>query len=122
MYNLITIETFEEAGRPYGSLPAYQQARCLNCAKAAKEKDERDPKVRPKRVLGTYQAISTMTGFEGVLKKHCLRDNQGTVRPHPRLPKLNIKPTAAICYQNLSNALAIGWQSRQGECTTCQSK
>lgn len=97
VHNLITFEVFGKCSRRFGNLPAYLQARCLNCAKVAKEQDDKDPKVRPKRTLGTCQAAApstiarkaediSLTGFDSVLDRYHRCDERNTaVHRHRRV-------------------------------------
>jgi hypothetical protein len=85
IHNLVTFATCEAVNRPFGSLPVYTQARCLKCAKHGKEQDDRNPKIRSKKTLGTYKAVSTSTGLEGVLVRYRYSADQGSVQPHPRV-------------------------------------
>jgi hypothetical protein len=107
IHNLITLEVFEDISRRFGSLPVYHQARCLNCAKAAKEQDDKNPERRLKRTLGTYQAVSSLTGFGGVLKRHRDSYDKDTVQPHRRVSeaehhdhRLDMQEKAVECAGN----------------------
>ena len=98
VHNLVTLETFQACNRGKNQ-PVHIEARCLGCAKAAKEKDDKDPSVRPKRTLGAYQAgtSSTVVGkasrdpryeLDDVLERYKRSSEQKTgVRPHPRVPE-----------------------------------
>lgn len=85
VHNLATFATFEAIRRHYGGLPAYTQARCLNCAKVAKEKDDLSPEVRRKKTLGTYQVVFTSTEPEDVLTRYRYSADRGSVQPHARV-------------------------------------
>lgn len=58
IHNSITSEVFELRSPHAGNLPTYRYGRCLNCARMAKARDDKDPNVRPKRTLSAYQAAN----------------------------------------------------------------
>ncbi|KAF2628943.1 hypothetical protein BU25DRAFT_420381 [Macroventuria anomochaeta] len=94
LHNINTLEVFKEYNRAE-NCPVSIKARCLNCARKAKDEDDRDQRVRPKKTLGAYQAGTSSTyarktgiipqgGFEGILERYRYSNSQGTaVKPHP---------------------------------------
>lgn len=91
---LITFESSKDYSRAE-NCPVYIKARCLVCAIEAKEKDDANQIVQPKRTLGLYQAGTLSTyaewagttsrgGFDDVLERHRCSRNQCTItKPHP---------------------------------------
>ncbi|KAF2621851.1 hypothetical protein BU25DRAFT_426120 [Macroventuria anomochaeta] len=113
LHNINTLEVFKEYNRAE-NCPVNIKARCLNCARKAKDEDDRDQRVRPKKTLGAYQAGTSSTyarktgiipqgGFEGILERYRCSNSQGTaVKPHPRVSeeayrahRLEVKAEAA---------------------------
>ena len=81
VHNVISVHQFLQHNQVPNSLPNYYNARCLRCAKRAKEKDDADLKVRIKRTIGAYQAATEsirvdeqgeekIGGFDGVLERY----------------------------------------------------
>ncbi|KAF1359981.1 hypothetical protein EJ07DRAFT_155454 [Lizonia empirigonia] len=96
-HNLITLEVFQQHIQSPKSRPAYTLSRCLDCALKAKEEDDLDPQVWPKRRLSAYMSVAPPTwggrlklsrrnGFDGVLERYRYDDDvmEGAVS-HPRV-------------------------------------
>lgn len=98
IHNLITLEAFQayqqicdrETESRTGRLE-FDQARCLSCAKKAKEEDNKDPRVRLKGSIGAYQAGTSSTfvgrsdatprnGFDNVLEGCKSQEDQDLCR------------------------------------------
>ncbi|KAH6618557.1 hypothetical protein C7974DRAFT_440859 [Boeremia exigua] len=93
MHNIVTFEVFKQQNRGE-SRPVFVESRCLGCAQRAKDEDDRDASLRPKRALSAYRAGTSSTsrtkisqdGFLGALERY--RDSSGqdqNRRPHPRV-------------------------------------
>ncbi|KAJ8113377.1 hypothetical protein OPT61_g4472 [Boeremia exigua] len=115
LHNIITFEVFKEHDRA-NNRPVYIDARCLNCAKTAKRKDDHDPNVQPKKRLGAYISgtssickegldVIIHDGFERSLERYRRSDHKHmTRRHHPsvsqeehRAHHLEIQEEAVAC-------------------------
>ncbi|KAJ4994389.1 hypothetical protein SVAN01_00218 [Stagonosporopsis vannaccii] len=77
VHNLISSDVFVEYSRA-GNRPTYIEARCLNCAKKAKDNDDNDSSVQPKRTLSAYRSGTSST-YSRIIRKDLQDAFEGTM-------------------------------------------
>ena len=98
VHNIISVDQFLQNTQVFNSLPSYYDARCLRCAKRAKEKGDAGLKVRVKRTVGAYRAATECTeideqgeekigGVDGVLERYKTGEKGEGRELHARVPK-----------------------------------